>query len=105
MTASRIRPPSLRQRATLALRPGSGALSCRSLPAERDGRASGHGCCEPRPRAAAKSHRWVRASNHLLRLIVGLAVAAHRRRARADVELFDARRDLRVLAFEQAVAR
>jgi hypothetical protein len=45
-----------------------------------------------------------RASNHLLGLIVGLAVAAHRRRARADVELFDARRDLRVLALEQAVA-
>src|SRR5262249_142890 len=43
-------------------------------------------------------------SNHLLRLVVGLAVAAHRRGLCAGIELLDAGRDLRVLALEQPVA-
>src|ERR1700736_2184288 len=43
-------------------------------------------------------------SNHLLGLVVGLAVAAQGRRPGAGVELREAGRDLGVLALEQAVA-
>src|SRR5262249_35714681 len=65
---------------------------------------------------AARKRRWLRlpvsgraqsrdrASDHLLGLVVGLAVTPQRRRLGAGVKLFQAGRDLGVLALEQAVA-
>src|SRR5215831_10592767 len=45
-----------------------------------------------------------RASDHLLGLVVGLAVTPQRRRLGAGIKLFQSGRDLGVLALEQAVA-
>src|SRR5436309_8195848 len=43
-------------------------------------------------------------SDHLFGLVVGLAIAAHRRRPGASIELRQPRRDLRVFALEQRIA-
>src|SRR3984893_690872 len=48
--------------------------------------------------------RRQRASDHFLGLVVGLAVAAQRRRLGAGVEFREPRRDPGLLALEQAVA-
>src|SRR5262249_18320601 len=54
------------------------------------------------PTCHAQSHG--RASDHLLGLVVGLAVTPQDRRLGAGIKLFQSGRDLGVLALEQAVA-
>src|SRR5919109_2927921 len=49
-------------------------------------------------------NEWALRLDYLVRLVVGLPVAAEHRRHRARVELLDVRRDLGVFALEQRVA-